>query len=347
MNDRSLPSELFTLGEVARAAGVARRRVTALVRSGAVTAVGGTFLSGHDAVKAVRLLRAGAAADPLSALGRPAFLVYSRAPRVTGGSLAASATLHAVVVGVLLFVATGDRKVEGTVLDPHHAAPVRLVYLPQPGPAGGGGGGGRREPRLPRAEHRGTSSLARPVGRREPVPPAPPQGERPPLAHEPLPPLVAPVVALPADRHDRSGGLEERRATADGHGPGTGLDAGEGTGSGLGAGRGPGVGPGWGGGTGGGPYRPGSGVEPPRLLREVRPEYTDEARRHNIEGEVLFEVVVLPDGTVGPVRLVRGLGYGLDERAAEAVQRWRFAPARRFGTPVEVVVEIAVEFRLR
>jgi TonB family protein len=50
---------------------------------------------------------------------------------------------------------------------------------------------------------------------------------------------------------------------------------------------------------------------------------------------------------VGDVRLVRGLGAGLDQRAIDAVRQWRFAPARRFGTPVDVLVQIAVEFRIR
>jgi protein TonB len=104
---------------------------------------------------------------------------------------------------------------------------------------------------------------------------------------------------------------------------------------------------GLGGGAGGGPYRPGSGVEAPRLLHEVKAEYTEEARRRSITGEVLLEVVILRDGTVGPVRVVRGLGLGLDERATSAVRQWRFAPARRKGVPVDVVVEVAVDFSLR
>jgi outer membrane biosynthesis protein TonB len=47
------------------------------------------------------------------------------------------------------------------------------------------------------------------------------------------------------------------------------------------------------------------------------------------------------------VHLLRGLGAGLDQRAIDAVKKWRFAPARRFGTPVDVIVEVAVEFRIR
>jgi TonB family protein len=98
---------------------------------------------------------------------------------------------------------------------------------------------------------------------------------------------------------------------------------------------------------GGGPYRPGSGIDPPRLAREVRPTYTDEARRRGIEGDVVLEVVVSSDGRVSSVRTLRSLGGGLDQRAAEAVRQWRFTPAMRRGVPVDVVVEVSVEFTLR
>ena len=57
--------------------------------------------------------------------------------------------------------------------------------------------------------------------------------------------------------------------------------------------------------------------------------------------------IVRSDGTVGDIRLQRGLGAGLDQRAIEAVRQWRFAPATRLGTPVDVLVEVAVEFKLR
>ncbi|MBA2356204.1 MAG: energy transducer TonB, partial [Acidobacteria bacterium] len=118
-------------------------------------------------------------------------------------------------------------------------------------------------------------------------------------------------------------------------------------GTGLGEGDGAGIGDGSGGGEGGGPYRPGSGVEPPRLLREVKPDYTEDARRRGLEGEVVLEIVVRRDGRVGDVRVRQGLGSGLDQQAVEAVRRWQFAPATRKGRQVDVVVEVAVEFRLR
>ena len=115
----------------------------------------------------------------------------------------------------------------------------------------------------------------------------------------------------------------------------------------MGEGDGSGIGDGSGGGMGGGPYRPGSGVAPPRLLKEVRAEYSDSARRANLEGEVELEIVIRRDGTVGDVKILKGLGLGLNNQAVQAVRQWRFAPARLKGTPVDVIVEVSVEFKLR
>jgi TonB family protein len=158
---------------------------------------------------------------------------------------------------------------------------------------------------------------------------------------------VAPIITAPADPRTRIGVLEQTTAEADSHGPGKGGGAGTGSGTGLGSGDGSGVGPGSGGGTGGGPYRPGSGIEPPRLLREVKADYTEDARQRSISGEVVLEIVVRRDGSVGDVRILRGLGGGLNDRAVQAVRQWRFAPATRLGSPVDVIVEVGVEFRLR
>jgi TonB family protein len=171
--------------------------------------------------------------------------------------------------------------------------------------------------------------------------------EPPALNAEPLPAVIAPLVRAPADDRDRKGLLEHSRSEAESRGPGVGGGVGSGAGTGLGAGTGGGVGPGRGGGFGGGPFRAGSGVVPPRLIREVKASYTDTARRQAVTGDVLLEIVVNRDGSVGDIRVLRRLGFGLDERAAEAVGQWRFVPATRSGSPVDVVVEVTVEFRLR
>jgi TonB family protein len=155
---------------------------------------------------------------------------------------------------------------------------------------------------------------------------------------------VAPVAADPVDR---PGALTKAAPASTSNGPGSGGGIGSGNGAGIGEGQGGGIGPGSGGGTGGGPFQPGSGVTPPVLLKEVRPGYTEEARRRSIEGDVLLEIVVRQDGSVGNVRVTRTLGAGLEQKAIEAVRQWKFGPARRQGAAVDVVVDVSVEFKLR
>jgi TonB family protein len=167
------------------------------------------------------------------------------------------------------------------------------------------------------------------------------------LKAEPLPPVIAPIVAAPADPRTRPGVLQQTTVENESHGSGSGGGAGTGTGTGLGPGNGNGVGPGSGGGTGGGPYRPGSGIEAPQLLREVKADYTEDARQRGLSGDVILEIVVRRDGSVGEVKILQGLGGGLNDRAVQAVRQWRFAPARRQGAAVDVIVEVAVEFKLR
>jgi len=154
-------------------------------------------------------------------------------------------------------------------------------------------------------------------------------------------------VPVEADAHDTRGEPTDAARQPESRGPGTDGEAGAGAAAGIGSGNGPGLGIGTGGGTGGGPYRPGSGIAPPSLLREVKPDYTEEGRRRGVEGDVDLEIVVRGDGSVGDVKLVRGLGTGLDQRAIDAVRQWRFSPATRQGVPVDVIVHVSVEFRLR
>jgi protein TonB len=66
-----------------------------------------------------------------------------------------------------------------------------------------------------------------------------------------------------------------------------------------------------------------------------------------VTGDVVLEIVIRSDGSVGDVKVLRGLGFGLDDRAVAAVRNWKFSPARRLGTPVDVIVEVEVEFSLR
>jgi len=343
-----MQSEVYSAREIARAAGVPEADVVALLsKPGAPILLHG-FVRHRDAVRIGRALARNARVP----FGTPAHEVDGR--RVIA-PLAVSSTIHAAAIAVALFVATIDLAPRAqAMIEQPRVDPTRLVFLATPGPGGGGGGGGLRQKLAPpKAMREGRRTISSPMPRREepkPVVPAPKPPEpkpAPPLASEQLPVVVAPIVTAPADSRSRAGVLEETTAQNDSRGPGQGGGVGTGSGTGLGSGDGSGVGPGSGGGTGGGPYRPGSGIEPPRLVREVRADYTEDARRQGIRGDVVLEIVVRSDGTVGDVRILQGLGGGLNERAVQAVRQWKFAPATRRGAPVDVVVEVAVEFRLR
>ena len=89
-----------------------------------------------------------------------------------------------------------------------------------------------------------------------------------------------------------------------------------------------------------------SGITPPQLLNQARPSYTDDALAKKVQGEVILEVVILAEGKIGPVRVLRGLSEGLNERAIECVRQWRFAPGKLNGESVDVIAEIKVNFSI-
>lgn len=90
----------------------------------------------------------------------------------------------------------------------------------------------------------------------------------------------------------------------------------------------------------------GSGTQPAALLERTEPDYTDEARLANHEGAVLLRVDIDTDGWAKNIRVVRPLGLGLDEKAAEAVREWRFRPARANGRRVASRIRLEIAFRL-
>ena len=130
------------------------------------------------------------------------------------------------------------------------------------------------------------------------------------------------------------------------NGPGSGGGIGSGKGGGVGSGSGGGFGPGEGGGIGGGVFRVGGGVTAPSLLYKVEPEYSEEARKAKYQGVVLLYVEVDAGGRAQNIRVLHSLGLGLDEKAMEAVRKWKFRPGYKDGKPVRVVAEVEVNFRL-
>lgn len=360
--------DVYTARDIAAASGVAQSWVESLLARGEIRSVA-SFLPGdgasdgtlagyvpHDeAVRAVRALVAGlpvALPSTGGGLGRELFGQTPEHARSTV-PLFLSSSIHVLIAATVLLVASLGLNADQPTEPLAAPEPLRMVFLVSPGPGGGGGGGGlRQKPPPPKVERKGALTISSPIPARRlppPIEPKPRIVEPPPVPIEAktLPPVMAPIVTRPGDERDREGVAEKVEQPEPSQGPGAGGGAGTGRGTGLGEGDGSGIGDGSGGGMGGGPYRPGSGVEPPRLLREVRADYSDEARRANLEGEVVMEIVVRSNGTVGEVRILKGLGLGLNERATQAVRQWRFAPARMKGTPVDVIVEVAVEFKLR
>jgi protein TonB len=346
-------ADMYSPREIALAAGVSEAQVLAAV--GPVL-VGG-YVRHADAVRVGRALFTGQV-PAVDVQPGPMFSLFAGAAKAQRSAvpLALSSTVHAGIVAFIVFITTFNLAPRAAALrtEDRPADPMRLVFVAIPGPGGGGGGGGllQKAP-PPKALRQGHHTISSPVPKRElprpiePVPAPPEPKPVPPLKAEQLPAVVAPIVSAPADPRDRPGVLEQKTADNESHGPGKGGGAGTGTGTGLGEGDGAGVGPGSGGGTGGGPYRPGSGIEAPRLLREVRADYTEEARQRGLSGDVVLEIVVRRDGTVGDVKILQGLAAGLNDRAVQAVRQWKFAPARKQGAPVDVIVEVSVEFKLR
>ena len=346
--------EIFSVREIAMAASTSPAAILDLIAAGAMRSASG-YVSYPDAVELVRMARAVAS----GAAPRPMFAAPPRRGRDTT-PLVLSGAFHLGIVILVLVAGTVSTRTAAHRPRPQDA--TRLVFLATPGPGGGGGGGGLRQAAAPpRAQLKGERAVSSPVSvtRRaehrdaeRPVQPA--------IAAEPdlarfarkaqariAPPVTAPVASGAADAEDATGLVTDTDTTTDSQGPGELDGSGSGRGEGIGEGDGTGIGDGSIAGIGGGPYRPGSGITPPTLQREVKPVYTEEARRRGVEGDVLMEVVIRSDGSVGAVRVATALGAGLDERALEAVRQWQFFPARRLGTPVDVIVEIAVEFRLR
>jgi periplasmic protein TonB len=125
-----------------------------------------------------------------------------------------------------------------------------------------------------------------------------------------------------------------------------GMSMGNGSGTGLGSGNGSGLGPGSGGNTGGGPRRIGGGVSAPQVIFQVEPEFSEEARKAKVAGNVLVNLWVDTNGNPSHVHVIRGVGMGLDEKAVDAVKQYKFKPAMENGKPVLVELNIEVNFQI-
>jgi len=254
-----------------------------------------------------------------------------------------SLAIHATFIVLVATLATSKTVQEQVKKHVQLIAPDIAPYMPKAPPKketmGGGGGGGDRSP-LPASKGK--------------LPKFSPRQFTPPMAvvNNPNPKLVMdpslviqPDASLPNVNMPTWGDpLAKIGPPSNGTGSGGGI--GSGSGGGVGSGKGPGFGPGEGGNTGGGVYRIGGGVSQPTLLFKVEPEYSEEARKAKYQGTVVLYVEVDPTGKARNLRVVRSLGLGLDEKAIEAVNKWKFKPGLKDGKPVTVAATIEVNFRL-
>lgn len=254
-----------------------------------------------------------------------------------------SVLIHGSLVALALFLGTNPTiqqvvKEHVTLIAPD-IEPYQPTMKPKAQLMGGGGGGGDRSP-LPASK----GKLPK-IAPKQFVPPtAVIRNDNPKLALEPT--IIAqPDAPLPTLNANVWGDpLGKIGPPSNGTGSGGGI--GSGKGGGVGPGSGAGYGPGSGGGFGGGAYRIGGGVSAPSLVYKVEPEYSEEARKAKFQGSVLLQVVVDDKGNPRDIRVVRPLGLGLDEKAIEAVQKWRFKPGFLNGKAVPVQAMIEVNFRL-
>jgi periplasmic protein TonB len=254
-----------------------------------------------------------------------------------------SILVHVAAVALVLIASTAPpKRLPKGVINVALYAPHRLV-LPADTASGGGGGGGRRQltpPSLGKLPKAADKQL---------VPPDadPPKNLDPALIVESS--VVAPQLAFLPQLNLLNIGDPDGIPGPPSAGSGSGYGIGTGDGRGDGEGKGPGVGPGENGGNGGGDpiFRVGGAVSRPVLVTQVLPEYSEEARKARFQGRVVLDTIVLADGSVQVVRVARGIGFGLDERAVTAVLQWKFKPARMNGKPVPVALNVEVSFNIR
>jgi protein TonB len=251
-----------------------------------------------------------------------------------------SMAIHVGVLGLLFLIGTNKAVQQVVKQQIDLIAPDLSPYKPtvKKDNMGGGGGGGDRSPTPP-----SKGKLPR-LSDKQFVPPTVTHIENPKLPMEPTL-IIQPDANIPKVDMNVLGDPLAKSGIAS-NGPGSGGGIGYGPGGGVGSGSGPGYGPGHGGNMGGGAYRIGGGVSPPSVILKVEPEYSEEARKAKFQGTVVLFVVVDEKGNPRDLKVMRPLGLGLDQKAIEAVEKWKFRPGMKDGKPVAVQATIEVNFRL-
>jgi TonB family protein len=282
---------------------------------------------------------------PLELTSKPIPVPDRMAVKANPLAIGISSAVNILILLVLLFF-VGKKIIETVAQQKLNATNVDVSVwqpkAPKAGDSNGGGGGG--------GEHSIVDPIKGHLPKIEKNPIAPPQVEtvdKPKLAVDPSINVQANITLPDNPTLPNLGVTKSPNVTVLSGGQGSGSGIGTGSGGGLGSGNGNGYGPGTGGGAGGGLYHVGGGVSAPVPLNSVEAEFSDEARRAKYQGVCLISLIVDAQGNPQNPRVVRALGMGLDEKALEAVKKYKFKPAMKEGrTPVPVMITVEVNFRL-
>jgi periplasmic protein TonB len=259
-------------------------------------------------------------------------------PWAVGTSAIINGLLLALVLylGIRTALHQAPQRVDSHHLDLSDFAP--FASSPKHSPSGGGGGGSN-DPTVPTV-----GRLPR-FAKVQLTPPEVQTFENPKLAIDPAI-EVQPDLKLPNDPTLPNLGVHESasvRLLSGGpgsHGIGVGISGGVGPGDGMGVGQGSDHN------VGDNVYTPGGGITNPVPIVTPEAEFSDEARRAKYQGICMISVIIDTHGYPQNPRVVQRLGMGLDEKALEAVSKYRFKPALKDGQPVPVRIVVAVNFRL-
>jgi TonB family protein len=288
----------------------------------------------HDALFPAQL-------PPLELTSTPIPLPDPMAGKTNPWALGTATLVNGGVVTLLLFLGLGTtihrlpKSASGQSIDLKDFT----LFAPPSAPAHGGGGGG---------DHELTNPMVGRAPKQELMPIVPPQVQTLDNPRLPVDPAVAVLVKLPENPSlPNIGALKSPNVSimSNGQGGPAGIGS-HGTG-GDGPGDGPGAGPGRDGNYGGSVYTPGvGGVTQPVPIVFPEAEFSDEARRSKYQGICMIAVIVDAHGYPQNPRVIQRLGMGLDEKAMEAVKKYRFKPALKDGKAVPVMITVAVNFRL-
>jgi len=270
---------------------------------------------------------------PLVLTSQPIPVIDRMAVKRDPMSTIASTVINVSVIAFLLWFAARQT---GIIASPKTAPTISLIEPPPPPPklppkaVTMGGGGGQKGPA--------------PVSKGNP-PKFSPQQLNPPK----LPPVDQPKISVPVtvnvDPNIKMAHVDVPNFGMP-NSPNLGVSMGNGNGTGLGSGNGNGIGAGSGGNMGGGLRRIGGGVSAPVVLFAPEPEFSEEARKAKVAGNVLVYLQVDVNGRPTHVRVLKGIGLGLDEKAIEAVRLYKFKPAMENGHAVPVEMNVEVNFQI-